>query len=845
MMRLLVTAALVAATAALIPTAPTARADVFSNTWLRGASSVAVNDDATALFINPAGLGMYGGSNSYASLSMSGEDVLGISAATKMGPLGLGYDRQYLWTDGDPEGLRPGGDAVDVYYAGVAAGDPRSFSIGVDYRWFRPQFGDKEKTGTWDAGFMYRPSGFLSVGGALRNISEAEFTSDGLTGGGPEGRRGCACGSRMTYVAGLAVRPAGHRLTLMADASMERDADASDIVYSGGVEAVVADGLTLRGSLTSYPDGGDRRQEFSAGLWFDTAHFGVGGAYRSLEAAVDDVLTVGVSTSEERQRTLFRSGGKVAEIGIGGPLRDFRAGWSLLGDRGRSAQAMIRDIRKAARDDAVDVILLNIKPLGETFLGGPSALVQEIRDEVLRARREHGVKVVAFCEYGAGTQEYFLATAADRIMVHPVTGIEGIGTYVTVKRYTGTTRKLGIDWDYLSAGDYKSTFHSVGAGPLTDVQREGVESLEDAIYEEIIAAVVDGRGLSREKALELCDGRMFVPEVARDEGLIDDIGTYEDAKAVATELAGNDVPEEREDIETVNVSEWRERDYDWGRKPVVAVVGAYGGIHEGEGGTDPLRGGQSIGSETLVKALRAARKNPNVKAVILRVDSGGGSGLASDIIWHETVKLAKEKPFIVSMGNIAASGGYYISIEGEKVFVEPLTITGSIGVVGMKPVFAELYDKVDATYETFRRGEHADQWSTMRKLTDEEREMADELMNWFYGEFIQKAANARGMSEDRLRELAGGRVWMGSQALANGLADERGGLSAAIDYACEKIGVSREDAEVAYYREGTSWVDDVLGGAAAKLGLSRLFHLGDAGMRSLTQLTTVTETPFD
>ena len=249
--------------------------------------------------------------------------------------------------------------------------------------------------------------------------------------------------------------------------------------------------------------------------------------------------------------------------------------------------------------------------------------------------------------------------------------------------------------------------------------------------------------------------------------------------------------------------------------------------------------------ETLVKALRAARKNRDVDAVVLRVDSGGGSGLASDIIWYETVKVAKEKPLIVSMGDVAASGGYYIAIEGEKIFVEPLTVTGSIGVVGMMPVIAELYDKIDATHETFKRGEHADQFSPMRKLTGEERDMADEVITWFYDDFVEKAAEARGMSEERLHELAQGRVYMGSQAIENGLVDERGWLAAAIDYACDKVGIAREDARVVYYRESRSFMDHLLGGAAAKLGLWKLLDFGDSGLQDLLRMEAITELPVD
>jgi protease-4 len=842
-------AVVLTATAVILIVSTTASADVLGDTWLRGASSVAVNDDATAIFINPAGLGIRDDSGGYFSLSMSGSEVSGISAASKMGPLGVGYTRDHLWStpaswDGpEGSGLVPSDDAIDTYYLGLALGRPQSFSLGFDYRWFRPQFGERDKTGTWDLGAVYRPTRFLSIGAAARNINEPDVSV-----GEDDMRDGCSCKSRATFVGGVALRPVGSRVTLMADAAVDRSRHLEDAVLTGGIEAEIVDGLVLRGSIQSYPDGDDRESEFSAGVWFTTSHVGVGACYTSMDSAADDIMSYGVSTSDARQRTVLHPSGRIAEIKVEGPLSDFPQRWSFFGEPHRSAQSIIRDIRTAARDKSVDCILLNIKPIGSPFLGGPSALVQEIRDEVVRARGEHGVKVVAFLEYGGGAQEYFLATACDRIMIHPSTGIEGLGNYVTVSRFTKSTEKLGIEWDYLSAGKYKSTFHSLGGPPLTDEQREEVQGLEDAIYEELIAALMSGRGMSREEAEGVCDGRIFIPEKSKELGLVDDIGTYDDARAVALGLAGGKVPDEpdkRENISTVDVGSWKAREYDWGLRPIIAVVGAYGGIKEGEGGTDPIRGGQSIGSETLVRSLRAARKDPNVKAVVLRVDSGGGSGLASDIIWYETVKVAKEKPLIVSMGDVAASGGYYIAIEGEKIFVEPLTITGSIGVVGMMPVIEQLYQKIDATHETFKRGEHSDQFSPMRRLTDEEMAMAEDAINWFYDDFTKKAAEARGMDLDHLRELAQGRVYMGSQALDNGLVDERGGLSAAIDYACREVGVKRDDAKVVYYREGISFFDLMMGGAVAKLGLWKLVDFGDSDMRDLLRMEAFTDLSID
>lgn len=821
--------------------ATSAHADIGAETWVRGASSVALNDDATAIFLNPAGLGMYRESGLFSSISMSGESVSAISIASKHGVFGVGYRRDYLWEPCSQCGgaLHPGSEALDTYAVGVALGSPRNFAVGFDYRWLRPRCDELDNAGTWDVGVMYRPFDFLSLGGAVRNISEADLGSEGVVEArrGVPGRTGGTGTSRLTYVAGAAVRPFGNRLTLTGDWALDRGQAFEDAVYSVGVETEPLDGIVLRGSVRSYPgDGGERDEETSLGLWINTTHVGGGVSYRTFEPGANDVITYELGMSEERMRSILAFPGGIAEIRVEGPLADASPGWSLLRRPRKSAQRIIRDIRTAAKDPSVSAILLRIEPLGRSFLGAPSALVQEIRNEVVKARRENGVRVVAFLEYGAGTQEYFLATAADRIVITESSGLDGIGNYVNVMRYTGTTEKLGIEWDYISAGKYKSTFHSIGAGPLTDEQREEVQSLIDDGYEEILKAVMDGRGLSRGEAESLCDGRIFMSPQALDAGLVDEIGFYEDAKAAALELAGGDVPDNPEEITTLDVSPWRAKAYDWTYGPRIAVVGAYGNIGVGRGGHDPIWGGSSIGSETLVEELRRARKDPSVKAVILRIDSGGGSALASDIIWNETLKVAREKPFIVSMADIAGSGGYYIAMAAERIFVDPLTITGSIGVVGMKPVLGPMYEKIDATHETFKRGEHSDMWSTSRHATPEEYEMAEHAIDWFYDEFVRKVASGRKMDVERVREVAEGRVYTGNQAVEVGLADELGGLSDAIDYACRRIGVERDRATVLFYREGRSLVDRLMSQVATGLGLYRLLDLGDGGLDELLGL---------
>jgi protease-4 len=807
----------------------TASATLLSDNWLRGASSVALNDDATAIFVNPAGLGMYNESGCYSSYTMVGEQFSDCRLALKGPGVGFGYSRSQMWeaTAGkDGSVFLPGDDAFDTFVVGMALGEFRKLAIGFDYRWFRPHFGDALKTGTWDVGIMYRPADFLSLGGTVTNLSEPRIFGE--------------IAAPITYTAGLAVRPIGNRLTLMADASVADKQDIEDTVYTGGLEAEIIDGVVLRGSVQSFTSGDEREQETSFGLWFNTTHFGGGASTRSHKGTSESIYTVEFGNSTQRLRTILKPGEQLAEIEISGPLNDYGSRWSLLGKPRGGVQRLIRDIRRAAEDSSVECVLLNIKPLGSGFMGGPSALVQELRDAIVSAGEKHGTRFVAFLEYGAGTPEYYLASAADVIVMPRIAGIDGLGQYVNIMRYTGTTEKLGVEWDYISAGKYKSTFHSIGAGPLTDVQREEVQSMIDDNFRETVTAMAGGRDMTYDEMEALADGRPYTPPDALTAGLIDVLGFYADAKATALELAGGDLPDEPEEISTVDVSGWTKKTYDWSYGPKVVIIGAYGGIGVGKSGNDPIWGRESIGSETLVKQLRRARNDDSIKAVVLRVDSGGGSALASDIIWAETKKLAEKKPFIVSMGDLAGSGGYYIACAAERIFADPLTITGSIGVVMMKASLAGLYGKIDATHETFKSSEFADAWSSTRRFTDDENEVANDYIQWMYEEFLDRIVDGRGIDKDELRKVAEGRVYTGNQALELKLIDELGGLTDAVAYACESIGTTPADATLVLYRTPKDIMDLIMEEVSIKLGLWRMLDIGGGSLTDMVQFRAVT-----
>jgi protease-4 len=239
----------------------------------------------------------------------------------------------------------------------------------------------------------------------------------------------------------------------------------------------------------------------------------------------------------------------------------------------------------------------------------------------------------------------------------------------------------------------------------------------------------------------------------------------------------------------------KDYEYEWQDLPKISVIYASGDITGGESGTDPLMGGVSCGANTIAKAISNARKDKSVKAIILRIDSPGGDGFASDLIWREMSLAKNTKPLIVSMGPVAASGGYYIAMAGDKIFASPATITGSIGAFSLKFVTREMYSKLGITTETIKRGEHADAFSSDRKFNDEERAMLQRQLKDFYGQFIGKVAQYRNLTTGYVDSVGQGRVWTGNQAKERMLVDSIGGLLNAIDFAKVKANINEVKLE--------------------------------------------------
>jgi protease-4 len=731
--------------------------------------STAVADDATSVPLNPAGLAADHGFNAYLSRyvqKLGPEDFNGY-VDTPIG--GFGYD----WTYARDENIRASrfswtlGGAV-YRWIGLGAGLSRLAAS-------KPYL-----TSAWtvDAGLLLRPSPYLSFGAAARNLNEPRFLRQ------VEGR---------TYVGAVGIRPLWERLTLSCDVGWREGDDLDDMSVRGGLSLEIVDGVMLGVNA-------DDDKNIGVGLSLGFGYGSIG-----YNARLDDDFeytadSASVGFNVERRRSVFLLGEEYPEIEISGELTESDPGFALLGSGRVSGRDVVRRLNAARDDREVKAVIIRVGNVNAGFGPGVSGLAQEIRTAIHEVRGA-GKKVYAYVEDVHRPQGYYLASAAD-VVVMPASGFfGGVGTYMTMWRITELTEKFGIEWDYTTAGDVKGAFHQIAGEPTPEMEAE-VQRLVDGVYRQFISAVAADRGLTDERLRELCEGPALTAQGCLDAGLVDEVARYEDVKNLVARDEGKDadkiMPGE------ISLREpWEDR---WGKPKSVRVIIAEGSIEPGKSRRSILWGGRTIGEDTVVAQLREARKDADVGAIVLRVNSGGGSATASEGIFDEVMKCREEGKLVVaSMGDIAGSGGYFISCGADRVFADPATLTGSIGVAAAKPALEEFYDKYGITRVPVKSHEHVDAMSYHRHWTEEEREWVDAVMNDLYVRFKGIVSEVRGIDPARLDELAGGRIYTGEQAREAGLIDEVGGLNEAVAYARVHAKLAR-NAPVEYVTpEGGFW----------------------------------------
>ena len=462
----------------------------------------------------------------------------------------------------------------------------------------------------------------------------------------------------------------------------------------------------------------------------------------------------------------------------------------LRGARTPTVRALVENLRKAKVDSRVRAVLL--KPTG--FESPFWAKVQEVREAVLDFRKS-GKPIYAYLEYG-GDREYYLATAADRIFLMPSTPLDltGVATYQLFLR--GTLDKIGAVPDLHRVGEYKTAVNTFKEKGYTPAHKEMDQSINLDLYEQIVRGIADGRKKNEQDIRTLFDEGPFLPEDALRAGLVDDVA-YQDQ--VEEKLRGG---ESRRQIDEDDYGRVSAASLGLNRGPRIAVIYANGTINSGKSGYDPLNGAIA-GSDTLIEYIRQARRDNSVRAIVLRVDSPGGSATASDAIWRELTLAKNEKPdrpLVVSMSDLAASGGYYIAMPGQVIVAQPSTLTGSIGIFGGKVVTGGVYGKLGARIESTSVGKHAEINSPARPYSPDELKKLQEQLQAFYDQFVEKVAEARHSTPEKIDALAQGRVWTGRQAKQNGLVDELGGLDRAVAVAKERAKIAADsDVELVVY----------------------------------------------
>ena len=464
---------------------------------------------------------------------------------------------------------------------------------------------------------------------------------------------------------------------------------------------------------------------------------------------------------------------------------------------------VLAGLRQAGEDERVRALVVKVggKPIG-------LAMVQELREAVGRFAAT-GKPTVAwaetFGEFSAGNVAYYLATAFGTVYLQPSgdVGLTGVATERIFLR--DALDRLGVRMDIGARHEYKSAAEQLTERGFSAPAREAATRIAESVTAQIAEGIAARRGISAGRAMELINGGPYLAQQALDAGLVDALGYRDEVYAAVRKLARNG-----DEPVLLYLSRYqrsrelarRARQLAAPRQPGVALITATGGIRRGHSGRSPLTG-SAMGSDSITAALRGATADPHVKAIVLRVNSPGGSYVASDAIWREVVRARNAgKPVVVSMGDVAASGGYFISMAADAIVAQPGTVTGSIGVITGKPVISEMLGKAGISTDSVVLGSHAAMYSTSAPFTEQEWEIVDHWLDHIYADFTGKAAAGRGLTAERVHELARGRVWTGADARESGLVDELGGIDDAARIARKRAGLPPEAPLVHYPRLG-------------------------------------------
>ena len=717
------------------------------------------------------------------SVAMSDDALATFFNPAGLGAGGRGFDLRYLRASESDFGVddalfisaanagfgmefATGEDGVDFnrYTLSSGSGIGPSIYWGTGYSWVNSDDENYDKITSWSLGLMFRRR-YFSTGIVARDLNRPRFHGEKL------GR---------TYDFGLAIRPSTSRVTLSVDARKVEKVKGMDFNFA--VEVRPLRWIALRGSVND-------DTSFDVRFAINFRQFGLG-MYNRFDENQEYHRTVGYMSLSQALHT----------------TRHIRRNAFLDVQMGE----IEKTLKVAKRDKEITGALIRI---GGTRYG--IGRLQEMRDAILDFKAS-GKKVVGYMT-NCSTGNYLLASVCDRIVLHPSGEVRLIGLRSEISFYKGVLDNLGIRADLEHIGEYKSASDLFTRDEMSEAHRDVQNAILDDLYDQLTQAIADKRSWTQDDVKHLIDQGPFTAKQALVHGIVDQLAYRDQLKSIAKDLIGKDcrLVKARQYLGII------EYEHDWEVPlPKIAIIEAEGMMMTGDSFTDPFTGTKTMGSTTITRAIRNVRKDSSVKAVVLRIDSGGGLVVAADTIWRELMRLKEVKPLVVSMGDVAGSGGYYIAAPADIIVAEPGTITGSIGVVAGKYSFKGLYDKIGLHKEVLKRGKHADFYSDYGDYPAEEREIIQTQIREIYEDFIGKVAEGRGMTKEAVDEIGRGRIWTGKQAKEIGLVDELGGLSLALSIARKKAGLARRKVQLIRLPQQGAWEEWLAAFQAARLSRS-------------------------
>ena len=764
-------------------------------------------DDTAAIALNPANLVFLPGPELRWNLVWTGDASplpnrgTSFAVGAPIGPFATGLRLDLL----SPPGSAPAPFVESYHWIrwAIAVGSEEA-SVGTTLGWGLSRYAPLDGYFSLTSGGTWRPFPSLSLSFVARDWNEPVGRMPALTSAAGAGRGALASAPTIerSWVWGVGGRPFGSRVLEAA----------WDLAYFEHSKAFGGHGMIglalprvgrLRGDLTVFPEA-DRRFLATAGVEVnvDRVQASAGGVFGNAIGRSATGFYLGAALRSFREPGL-RLPAKVVRVKIN----------DTPGVRGNTR--LLRRLWRLADDPEVEGVVLQLRAEPASSL----AHAEEVADAV-RLLRARGKKVMCHLE-DAGGKSLFVCAQANRIAMNPAGGLRFAGLSSSYYYFGGLLQKLGVRADFVRIGAHKLAAEQLTLDRGSDVAQRDHQELVDELQKVVLHDIGRGRGLAEAEVARRLAGGPFIAPEARAAGLVDTLAYHDEIDRFAAEVMERPV----RFVDDSTVPRAPER---WGKEPKVSLIYLSGDMVDGESQFIPLVNIKLAGSYTIARALKRAREDDSVKSVVFRIETGGGSSLAADVILREAILTARKKPLIVSMGTSAASGGYYAAVAGRRIFANRSTVTGSIGIFYGKADVVGLLDKLGVRIEQFRAGPRADAESLFRPFTDDERRELGVKVKQFYDLFVARVAEGRHLTPDAVDAVARGKVWTGQQARGLGLVDELGGLREALAEA-RRLGRLSDDSPIA---ESPEEDDTILGFLLNLVGLniSTNWPLGSGGL---------------